>query len=536
MNERERLLQVETRSWLDGVGSSEWTTVYHSEHEDDHSVVIHCALLPDVLVPQALRDFSFDLCVGDARPSCYQSGENVGYERWGNGSGIEPLVLVRQFHDHRPDVIELLEEFRLFHDLTFDGYANRYIRVDDAGQEHVVARVDRKHVEVRTYELRQFLAIKEMCLSVGIDSRVYSTLSLDDVPEDERRQEVFTDRGAHLLYVNTCDFKDGAETFSRLIGKRLIEPPPKEASGVWPYVKRQQHEEFIIGRDQDGNERQFTCDPEELANFFGANPGAPQQVTPVFFRPEVLTKYYAQPAKYAVEDGQVRCGSLWSLRIDNNQAEHVIVFLSDLGHLPHDEQKYWRSFNIPPSGRMSEVHVRRNFLAEFTDASRADLVFKQSFERLQTRWQARFGWPLFLPLASGDLHHLVALRVPMTNEQAEFDGLVLSLTKILNDSINDKQLVAAGVSEDAGASIAKLGVFLQQHGMPDADTHVKFLRDLQSLRSTGVGHRKGSKYEKAAAVVGVGTKPLAQVFGELLGRAAEFLDALQAHLLAPATK
>lgn len=536
MGERERLLQVEQRSWLEGVGLDEWTTLYHSEHEDDHSVVIHCALLPKALVAGALRDFSFDLCVGDARPSCYQSGEQVGYERWGSGSGIEPLVLVRQFHDHRTDVIELLEEFRLFHDLTFDAYASTYVRVDDAGREHVVAHVSGRHVEVQTYVLRQFLAIKEMYLSVGIDSRVYSILLLGEIARDDQCREVFSERGAYLLYVNNCDFKDGVETFSRVLGKRLIEPLPREQSGVWPYVTKEPHEHFIIGRDRDANERQFTCDPEQLANFFGANPGAPQQITPVFFRPDVLTKYYAQPAKYAVEDGQVRCGSLWSLRIDNNQAEHVIVFLADLGHLPHDEQKYWRSFNIPPSGRMSDVHVKRNFLAEFTDTSRPDLVFKQFFERFQIDWQARFGWPLFLPLASGDLHHLVALRVPMTNEQAEFDGLVLSLTKILNDSINDKQLVAAGVPEDAGASIAKLGVFLQQHGMADADIHVKFLRDLQSLRSTGVGHRKGSKYEKAAAAVGVGTKPLAQVFSQMLRRAAEFLDAMRAYLLAPATK
>ena len=295
MSEREGLLQVEQRSWLERIGSTEWTTVYHSEHEDDHSVVIHCALLPVALVPQALRDFSFDLCVGDARPSCYQSGEEVGYERWGNGSGIEPLVLVRQFHDHRPSIIELLEEFRLFHDLTFDAYAKTYVRVDDAGREHVVARVQKHHVGVQTYPLRQFLAIKEMHLSVGIDSRVYSTLRLDEVPEEERRQEVFTDRGAHLLYVNNCDFKDGAETFSRLIGKRLIDPPPRELSGVWPYVKKQPHEEFIIGRAADGDERQFTCDPQQLANFFGANPGAPHQITPVFFRPDVLTKYYAHP-------------------------------------------------------------------------------------------------------------------------------------------------------------------------------------------------------------------------------------------------
>jgi hypothetical protein len=53
-----------------------------------------------------------------------------------------------------------------------------------------------------------------------------------------------------------------------------------------------------------------------------------------------------------------------------------------------------------------------------------------------------FGRDSFMSRA-GDMHRLVALRVPMTNEQAEFDGLVLSPTKLLNDSINDKQLALA---------------------------------------------------------------------------------------------
>jgi hypothetical protein len=534
MAERERLLQVDQRGWLDRVGTEEWTTVYHSEHESDHSILIYCALLPKRRVKQSLRDFSFDLSVGDARPSCYQHGDKVGYERWGNSAGIEPLVLVRLFDDHRPNGIELLEEFRLFHDLTFDVHTNTYVKVDDAGREHIVARVSDNHVEMQTYPLRQFLAIKNMHLSIGIDSRVYSTLPLDEIAGDDRRREVHSDTISHLLCVNDCDFKEGARTFSRVIGKRLVAALPKEQSGVWPYVKDKPYEEFIIGRDADGSERQFTCDPERLANFFGANPRAPQQITPVFFRPDVLTKYYAQPGKYAVDDGELRCGSLWALRMDNNQADRIIVFLCDLGHLPHDEQKYWRSFNTAPSGGMSDVHIKRSFLAEFTAASRADLVFKQSFETLQTEWLARFGWPLFLPLLPADRHHFVALRIPMTNEQSEFDGLVLSLTKILNDSINEKQLVASGVLDDATASIGKLEVFLKQQNLPNVSAHIKFLRDLQSLRSTGVGHRKGSKYDKAAAAVGIGAKPLAHVFARLLEQASAFLGELRTHLLAPA--
>ena len=42
-------------------------------------------------------------------------------------------------------------------------------------------------------------------------------------------------------------------------------------------------------------------------------------------------------------------------------------------------------------------------LAEFTDASRADLRFKQAFEEFQEEWPSSEGWQLFLPLSESDL-------------------------------------------------------------------------------------------------------------------------------------
>jgi hypothetical protein len=63
--------------------------------------------------------------------------------------------------------------------------------------------------------------------------------------------------------------------------------------------------------DVTGKPVRHTCDPDKLANYFGKNPEAPHYLTPVFFRAEVLEKYYADPGKYSVEDGSLRCGRLW---------------------------------------------------------------------------------------------------------------------------------------------------------------------------------------------------------------------------------
>lgn len=53
----------------------------------------------------------------------------------------------------------------------------------------------------------------------------------------------------------------------------------------------------------------------------------------MFYRKDVLVKYYGDPTKYSVEDGSIFCASRWSLRIDDNHLGYVVVFLGDLGHL-----------------------------------------------------------------------------------------------------------------------------------------------------------------------------------------------------------
>ena len=111
--------------------------------------------------------------------------------------------------------------------------------------------------------------------------------------------------------------------------------------------------DFIVGLDENGNSIKYSCNPDGLANNFGKNPDSPNYLTPIFFRREVLTKYYAHSERYSVEDGYLRCQGIWGLQLDNNHNDYIIVFLGDLGRdLPSEEQMYWRSQNIPPEGKI----------------------------------------------------------------------------------------------------------------------------------------------------------------------------------------
>jgi hypothetical protein len=218
------------------------------------------------------------------------------------------------------------------------------------------------------------------------------------------------------------------------------------------------------------------------------------------------------------------------MTLDNHHDDQVCVWLGDLGRdLPYEEQLHWRSHNIAPSGGMSETFLRRQIDAEFADSDRPEHVFQMRYRDLATACEEILGWRLLLPLAHEDKHHFQCVRIPATDEQRDFDDLVLGLTKILIDSLNEKalnDLVPAATKEGLKGSISRLEAALTARGVGDCEEQIKFLRRLQDLRSSGSAHRKGSNYRKIAVDFGVDSQNLRSVFGGILRKALELLDFL----------
>jgi len=285
--------------------------------------------------------------------------------------------------------------------------------------------------------------------------------------------------------------------------------------------------DFIIGIKGDGEEILYTCNPGKLSNFFGANPGAPNYLIPVYFRKEVLDKYYRQPSKFSIEDSYLRCGSLWGLQIDNHHPDKVCVWLGDLGRdLPYSEQLYWRSFNIPPSGCISSTYYNRQILAEFTDSDRPEHIFFSLYTKLMQLSQDILGWNLLLPLTKEDEYHLHSIRIPSTDEQKDFDELILALTKIFVDSLNERELnhfLSQDEVNEIVGSISRLEKILAKKNVGVYQPHIKFLRNLQNYRSAGSAHRKGKNYKKIAKELNIPNSSLPVVFEGILNKSNDFL-------------
>ncbi len=282
--------------------------------------------------------------------------------------------------------------------------------------------------------------------------------------------------------------------------------------------------DFKIGISPTGVPIMHTCDPKRLANFFGANPGAPQFLTPVFFRTAVLDKYINEPSRYDVESGCLRCkrngSALWCIPIDNHGADCVSVWLGDLGSLPYAQQLHFASQNVS-KGEVSDTFFRSQIDAEFCDSPHPVAVFKSSYYKLRTVGWEELGWHLLLPLAEQDQHYMSSLKLLTHNEQKEFDEQILALTKILIDSLNEKELHRILLCEERGISL--FDMVLKRRNVTGSEKHVKFLRNLQELRSTSVAHRKGDKYVKAIRRVGSDRLSLAEVLKSLFIEGIDFL-------------
>lgn len=282
-------------------------------------------------------------------------------------------------------------------------------------------------------------------------------------------------------------------------------------------------EKFIIEIDKSGKAIKYTCDESKLGNYFGANSEAPQFLTSTFFKKEVLDKYYNKPSKYSVRDGYLSCGSEWGISIDNNAASCVMAYLGDLGRMPHEEQQHWKLYNMT-SGDRSEVSFKRDFQAEFCSPTEPALFFKERLSIFNKKWKDKMGWDLFKPLNKEDEHHIKTLKVPH-NEQKEFDELVLSLNKIIVDSLNVAEMKKTLIFDEGDKSISILKKYLQQKHNFGSSQLINFLKTLQNLRSSGSAHRKGDDYEKVYKRFDKGTLP--KTFDNMLIQSVQMLNTIE---------
>lgn len=503
--EMQRLQGKEARDAFDRAGKGPWTTLYQrggvpfSEGSGDTASY-------SVLAPAALRDSwlaneDWNVQIGWGLPGTINYNDDPpgsSYCRFGNDEGWEPIVILPDGVHGRDSEVLINQEFILVFQLVEDRDSGSYITVAEDGTEDVIIKRSLEEVSIRTSYLARYRALKQLDLWLFTDT----TTLHSDIAADHNFELV----ESHWKEERACGMAAAGLIFehphSTFRGKKFLPFGPVEDSRLWQFErKNEEYPTFIIGEDEAGEAVTFTCEEGKLANYFGKNPHAPHYLTPVFFRRDVLKKYYDNPALYTVADGTIRCAGQWILRLDNDHNDYAAVFLGDLGRdLPMAERTYWKSYNMVPVGPMSDTYRRRSINGEWIDATRADHRFRHAYAEASESWKNQHGWALHRGLHSLDGQLLQTLHVPLNEGQNEFEDQILGLAKVLIEFLDVKRLkVLAGPGEDNEPSLPKLLRFLTAMEYEHAASDVAFLRNIQELRSKVAAHSKSTSYDSYIA-------------------------------------
>lgn len=243
--------------------------------------------------------------------------------------------------------------------------------------------------------------------------------------------------------------------------------------------------------------QECSCDPKQLGNYF-VKSDLPFEISPVFFRPEVLLKYKADSDKYHIQDRSITCRNAWHLQTyDVNDAGQVFTYLKYLSQLPYDEQLYWKSFNDAPKGPISKRAFQTDFEGSWDLQYDPLESLKQLLRELHevcVPW-----WKLRDEALTDKVHY------PVTKSADEWAKEIHALDKLLVEGFETRQLRSrATLGRTVGQdwkSLRLLQEVLRGLGRDEAEVQevVGPLQELNFLRSKVSGHASGVEAKQIKA-------------------------------------
>lgn len=501
--------------------SKDWIIVAQKRknEKEDYFTFSALASINNDSIERLLSGNEWDIRLDFGKPIFYEEynkEKNSIFYDSGTSSIIDevefrPFVIYREFHGYIPNTFEIIQNFILYHNVFFVPEKNEYQRIDEeTGEIHTVILVKESDnnfiLMVDSSHLKDYLAANETYLVRYHDNIRWETEDVSTIIAGNFKSiPVVGDSYNFELWIRTDIKKNDNISSSRLHGKDIVTPYTQpNRYHTHSFYEEKDFETYIIDIDEDGKNIESTCNDEMLSNYF-TDKGTANSLTDVYFKKDVLIKYYQKPKIYIVTTSDITCLDLWHIPIDITEEDLVQVWLKDLGRLPYKEQSYWKKYNVPPRGTITDHRWNTDFLGiPAIPRNNPIFDFNSVFENIQELFKQKFGATLFLPLKKEDHHIQKTLHLPITDEIKEFDEQIQGLAKMTSDSLNVKLLqketgIKIGEKNDdkkVNGSIDLLQEFLNKYTTEEYIKEIIYpFRLLQDIRSTGTAHRKGSKYE-----------------------------------------
>lgn len=477
------------------------------------------SFIHSIVVPQELLETpdQHDLLGWSCDPFCYAASyvsgggrEGIWIERGSSSVGSKilekgtELIYRRTFEGWTGkdrNYFELLQEFSHLENLHWRPEQRSYCRYDNHGDlEHIVSATlgiaDKVNlVSFKREPLEVYLAASDQLLVRLFDFTLLDLSSFTSWGD-----------GPEQLIVESDDFFYrqkilGLAAYTR--GVQIVRPSRSKEEILsakrdsWHGNDKKEYVEFIVHDWRHGRISKISAAPNATTSYMAAHANdLPFDLSPAFFKSEVLLKYKADKDKYQVTDRDIYCRVAWYLRdFDVNEAGQVHAYICDLRRLPYSEQLHWLSYNEEPKAQISRRAVENDFLgrpSSFIEPLR-EVQFKvRKWNDASPSW-----W------CPRDEQTIARICVPHTSSRDEWAEAFLDLTKLVHEGFLVKPLRKKLSERDAlfdmqAGSIVLLEKLVNDVRKPDEPVRLKGLRMAQYIRTKTKGHTPGREAENLA--------------------------------------
>lgn len=505
---------------------------------------MHAVLVPAALVnPPDVDDLmSWNFNTHGSWGVCYDFGEppsvyiappldHTGSATLNKG---EKLVFSRFFEGRLGDssYMEILQKFVHVSDLHYLEERGAFCRLDRHGDVENVVTIEKLSevgglhggsiVRIRRDVLDEYMALTDSIAILMFDFTRFRRKQFGGWgPEPPKGFEKDEESSLYYRFVQHKGYASYMRGFQivrpsitkEAIGRRLLDGGESESQSYASYIAYDWKNDVV---------KEVSCAPDQLSNYFTQS-SLPYEVSPAFFRSEVLAKYKADSDKYQLTDRSITCRGAWGLQtFDINEEGQVHTYLKYLQALPYEEQLYWKAYNEPPKGPISKRAYTTDFEGNW-DQNYDPLVSLKGL--LQELHSSRVPW---WTLRSEDLPEKV--HYPMTMSPDEWANEILRLDQFVVEGFEEKWLrrQATELGRKPGSTVRSLKLLeecLITLGFEEGQSQniVAPLRELHNLRSKVKGHASGNEARSIRKKVLVDHGTYRQHFRTLCARCDESL-------------
>ena len=470
----------------------------------------------------------FPVRIDGARPSSWIASD--GGDGWTEDSSLYP-VHVEDGIPFDPFVayfrpasgqswLEPIQGFVLYHEAwsTREKGLIRWHTRDEDGRPDEIGRWEPRPegvrggvLSIRRDKLLDFLQDFQRSLAIFVDE----STETDEVPDgwtDDGRDET---RRYHCI---AGDLGLGREIHVLLRAVTIIDGPAQKPLGLGLDEPKEETLPFVIGLDK------ATGKPIE-----SKHPPDPF-LTPVFFKAEVLDRYYGDPDHYRLDRVTLSAGDQWMLRIAHTDDGHIHAWLGDVGHLPRAAQQHWQAHAVPYDKPVPDWRLDRDLHASFVEAPGVGPIddLHEAIAEVNSAAEALCGMSLIREPQELDRDRVDTLHVPLTNSIPAFQASIITLAVLVIDGLNP-DLLDQIKAPKADGSINRLAEWISA----DRGLEIGAAKDVlagmyavQALRSKASAHPAGSAAEKALDRAGVDLEQVRTGFEGLLEGVIASLDYL----------